>query len=124
MLDRIRPGPSAGRSTTAAAVSSQVVSMPSTTIQDSQLLAPQTRCAPSPLVGEGGEGGDACGHFYCISRTPTPNPSPQGGGEHTETAARNVAHETTRNAGSLGALSPDFAAAPSGLRCFGRLRPA
>src|SRR5262249_33718711 len=76
-------------------------------------------------LGEGREGGDA-GDAPALphTTTPTPNPSPQGGGEHTETAARNVAHETTRNAGSLGALSPDFAAAPSGLRCFGRLRPA
>jgi hypothetical protein len=34
-LDRMRPGPLPGRSTTAAAVSSHVVSMPSTTIADS-----------------------------------------------------------------------------------------
>src|SRR6266568_509635 len=51
----------------------------------------RTRSAPSPLVGEGGEGGDAARSWWRHLRrnrtTPTPNPSPQGGGERTEYAA-------------------------------------
>src|SRR5262249_49435778 len=44
---------------------------------------------PSPLVGEGW-GGGWCGGAPRLPhmRTPTPNPSPQGGGERTESAAR------------------------------------
>jgi len=39
-------------------------------------------------VGEGGEGGDAVMHQRCLhTTTPTPNPSPQGGGERSEFAA-------------------------------------
>src|SRR6185436_7786514 len=70
-LDRMRPGPLPGRSTTAAAVSSHVVSMPSTTIADSihsfaspglegALLTGIERCRcgglgllPPPLWGRG-----------------------------------------------------------------------
>jgi hypothetical protein len=41
--------------------------------------------APSPLVGEGGEGGREVTRWREGLRlslpTPTPNPSPQGGGE-------------------------------------------
>jgi hypothetical protein len=50
--------------------------------------APQTRCAPSPLWGRAGEGG-SCGDARALLHraTPTPNPSPQGGGERTERAA-------------------------------------
>src|SRR5580692_832380 len=47
--------------------------------------APQTLFAPSPLVGEGWGGGWRI--FRCqvpCLTTPTPNPSPQGGGERTE----------------------------------------
>src|SRR5262245_4841407 len=52
-------------------------------------LQPQTRSAPSPLVGEGW-GGGSCGVAPTMphSTTPTPNPSPQGGGGHTESGAR------------------------------------
>src|SRR5262249_34899462 len=46
------------------------------------------RSAPSPLVGEGWGGGDAARYGWRHLRrnrtTPTPNPSPQGGGERTE----------------------------------------
>src|SRR6185295_12818980 len=48
----------------------------------------RTRTAPPPLVGEGWGGGwrgDA--RTSLRKTTPTPNPSPQGGGEHTELAA-------------------------------------
>ena len=50
---------------------------------------PHTRCTPSPLVGEGW-GGGWCGDAPTLphTTTPTPNPSPQGGGERTECAAR------------------------------------
>src|SRR5262249_40506425 len=56
------------------------------------LLGRRTRSAPSPLAGEGW-GGGSCDVSHVppprIHRaTPTPNPSPQGGGEHTEFAAR------------------------------------
>jgi hypothetical protein len=41
--------------------------------------------APSPLVGEGGEGGlEAARRSWTLARhlpTPIPSPSPQGGGE-------------------------------------------
>jgi 4-diphosphocytidyl-2-C-methyl-D-erythritol kinase len=37
--------------------------------------------SPSPLVGEGGEGGRAWGTDHASRSTPTPDPSPQGGGE-------------------------------------------
>src|SRR5712692_5249733 len=50
--------------------------------------SPQTRSAPSPLAGEGWGGGwfgDA--RLVPYNATPTPNPSPQGGGELTELAA-------------------------------------
>ena len=58
------------------------------------LLGPRTRSAPSPLAGEGWGGGwrsdaQALPH----TTTPTPNSSPQGGGEHTAFAAR--AHSTS-----------------------------
>ena len=43
-------------------------------------LGLHTRRAPSPLEGEGGEGG---GRLLMRSRTPTPDPSPQEGGERT-----------------------------------------
>jgi len=42
------------------------------------ITGPQARSAPSPLEGEGGAGGSK---FARTIRTPTPNPSPQGGGE-------------------------------------------
>src|SRR5262249_58226241 len=48
-----------------------------------------TRSTPSPLVGEGWGGGwrgDA--RPFPQTSTPAPNPSPQGGGEPTEFAAR------------------------------------
>jgi peptide/nickel transport system ATP-binding protein len=52
-------------------------------------LQPQTRSAPSPLVGEGWGGGSSLLHEQCPpTATPTPNPSPQGGGEPTGSAAR------------------------------------
>ena len=52
-------------------------------------LQPQTRSAPSPLVGEGWGGGSSLLHEQCPpTATPTPNPSPQGGGEPTRSAAR------------------------------------
>jgi peptide/nickel transport system ATP-binding protein len=52
-------------------------------------LQPQARSAPSPLVGEGWEGGSSLLHEQCPpTATPTPNPSPQGGGEPTGSAAR------------------------------------
>ena len=58
-------------------------------------VSPRTRCAPSPLAGEGGGGGSRVARSL---RTPTPNPSPAsgrlrpsstgyGGGEHTALAA-------------------------------------
>src|SRR5215471_2529715 len=56
------------------------------------LLVPRTRSAPSPLVGEGWGGGSCDVSHVPPPRfhraTPTPNPSPQGGGEHTEFGAR------------------------------------
>src|ERR1700716_1550998 len=52
-------------------------------------LQPQARSAPSPLVGEGWEGGSSLLHEQCPpTATPTPNPSPQGGGEPAGSAAR------------------------------------
>jgi hypothetical protein len=61
------------------------------------MMVRQTRSAPSPLAGEGWGGG------WCdeapsqpIRRTPTPNPSPQGGGEHTEIAAPLIIDFTER----------------------------
>ena len=48
----------------------------------------RTRCAPSPLVGEGWGGGWLRETEFVSHITPTPNPSPQGGGEQTEFAAR------------------------------------
>jgi peptide/nickel transport system ATP-binding protein len=54
-----------------------------------ETVQPQTRSAPSPLVGEGWGGGSSLSHeVYPPTTTPTPNPSPQGGGEPTESAAR------------------------------------
>ncbi len=51
-------------------------------------VGPQGRWAPSPLVGEGWgggwPGGAQMGPPGNHRTTPTPNPSPQGGGEHTE----------------------------------------
>jgi ATP-dependent helicase Lhr and Lhr-like helicase len=64
------------------------------------LTAPQTRSAPSPhspsktgvnalVLGEGGGGGWRSDATVVPHRTtPTPNPSPQGGGERTESASR------------------------------------
>jgi peptide/nickel transport system permease protein len=50
---------------------------------------PQTRSAPSPLVGEGwGGGSESSRELRQSTTTPTPSPSPQGGGESTESAAR------------------------------------
>jgi hypothetical protein len=48
----------------------------------------QTRSAPSPLAEEGW-GGGSCGVAPAMLHrtTPTPNPSPQGGGEQTEFAS-------------------------------------
>src|SRR5262245_2761005 len=48
--------------------------------------AQRTRCAPSPLVGEGWGGGGAWVTTH--ASRPTPTPSPQGGGEQTEPASR------------------------------------
>src|SRR4051812_20283838 len=51
-------------------------------------LKRQRRSAPSPLVGEGWGGGSLLLHEICPpTTTPTPNPSPQGGGECTECVA-------------------------------------
>ena len=47
---------------------------------------------PSPLVGEGREGGGEGTAGLPIGTTPTPNPSPQGGGEKAGALAQNVAH--------------------------------
>ncbi len=66
------------------------------------LLGPRTRSAPSPVVGEGW-GGGWCGdpRLFPQTSTPTPNPSPQGGGEPTEFAARAdpAPHECAPNEG-------------------------
>src|SRR5262249_50033476 len=55
-------------------------------------LSPCGQCAPPPLVGEGGGGGcrvvTRCIHLA----TPTPDPSPQGGGERTDFAAVDSTH--------------------------------
>jgi itaconate CoA-transferase len=54
-----------------------------------KLAVPRARSAPSPLVGEGWGGGwrgDA--PILPHTTTPTPNPSPQGGGERTECGAQ------------------------------------
>ncbi len=41
-----------------------------------------------PLVGEGWGGGWRVWQQWCVNRTtPTPNPSPQGGGERTQCVA-------------------------------------
>jgi DNA ligase-1 len=51
-------------------------------------VSPRGRSAPSPLEGEGWGGGSNVGaRSTPNSRTPTTNPSPQGGGEQTERAA-------------------------------------
>jgi ATP-dependent helicase Lhr and Lhr-like helicase len=47
---------------------------------------PLGRSAPSPLVGEGWGGGSQADALRDLT-TPTPGPSPQGGGEQTEQAA-------------------------------------
>ena len=48
---------------------------------------------PSPLAGEGREGGDADGTTDVLScTTPTPGPSPQGGGEKGGALAQNIAY--------------------------------
>ena len=52
---------------------------------------PQRRCAPSPPAGEGWGGGSEFGEPPAHQwTTPTPNPSPQGGGEQTECGERAV----------------------------------
>ncbi|TMJ92006.1 MAG: hypothetical protein E6G76_01680 [Alphaproteobacteria bacterium] len=55
-----------------------------------RLLGRRTRSAPSPLAGEGWGGGSCDVSHVAPLRfhSATPNPSPQGGGEHTEFAAR------------------------------------
>ena len=40
----------------------------------------ETHTVPSPLVGEGQGGGDC--RTLIVGTLPTPNPSPQGGGEY------------------------------------------
>jgi hypothetical protein len=40
---------------------------------------------PSPLAGEGQGGGES--HAFRVESPPTPNPSPQGGGEFASGAA-------------------------------------
>src|SRR4051812_28959946 len=62
-LDRMRPGPLPGRSTTAAAVSSHVVSMPSTTIADPHplvLISPRLERRYSPAKRDEGPPGRVC----------------------------------------------------------------
>src|SRR5947199_7363055 len=62
------------------------------------LCAPRDRCAPSHLAGEGWGGGSQLSReLHQPSTTPTPNPSPQGGGEYTEP----VAHFATRTWSSV-----------------------
>src|SRR5262249_1654983 len=107
ILDRIFPGPASGRSTTAAAVSSQVVSMPSTSIpypihvgllrsavrgslklkrvrcewnQWVGSAGPRFRRAPSPLVGEGWGGGWLLDGTSKQLRPPPPTPPHKGEG--------------------------------------------
>src|SRR5215475_14486977 len=41
--------------------------------------SPQTRCAPSPLVGEGWRGGDAVRHRRCLTQPPPPLTPPHKG---------------------------------------------
>src|SRR5262249_30227856 len=52
---------------------------------------------PPPLWGRGGEGGRCCCASYVHNSTPTPNPSPQGGGELTEFVAPVCDTFTARN---------------------------
>src|SRR5712691_5596878 len=47
----------------------------------------QRRCVPSPLVGEGQGGGSQIPPWRIHTRTPHPNPPPQGGRERAERAA-------------------------------------
>jgi hypothetical protein len=51
---------------------------------------------PPPLWGRAGEGGGAIVTSATRCGTPTPNPSPQGGGERTETAARSFSEKHSR----------------------------
>ncbi len=57
-----------------------------------EALAP-TGELPPPLWGRAGEGGGACATQVPHLTTPTPNPSPQGGGERTDVAP---SHSTVR----------------------------
>ena len=50
-------------------------------LSDSGSVEPHGWCAPSPLAGEGWGGGSIVGTPAYPRATPTPNPSPQGGGE-------------------------------------------
>src|SRR5262245_18613448 len=75
----------------------------------------QTKPAPSPLVGEGWGGGSLLLHeMRPLHSTPTPNPSPQGGGEPRR--ARGTAEPHRRNiafafVGLLALLAATLAAA-------------
>src|SRR5947209_10770377 len=57
----------------------------------------ETLSLPPPLRGKGGEGGSRLSLGRHTDRTTrTPNPSPQGGGEHTECAAAPYHHARKR----------------------------
>jgi len=68
---------------------------------------PLRASSPSPLAGEGGEGGREAAHGTRRVQvlpsspaqnlpTPTPNPSPQGGGEHAVRASQGATHPLTQ----------------------------
>src|SRR5215470_12487471 len=60
------------------------------------MLARRTRSAPSPLVGEGWGGGWCVWQRGCINlATPTPDPSPQGGGENSAAPRRNRTNDSS-----------------------------
>src|SRR5260221_664308 len=109
-FERMRPGPCVGRSTTAAPVSSQVVSMPSTIIQQSVRSRCKLALLPPPLWGRVGEGGRCC----CtrrVHRLRPPPLTPPDKGEGNAPSVRRRLQRCTRT-------NPDFAPSPSGLPCF------
>src|SRR6185503_19943794 len=68
---------------------------------------PLRASSPSPLAGEGGEGGREAEHGTRRVQvlpsspaqnlpTPTPNPYPQGGGEHAVRASQGATHPLTQ----------------------------
>ena len=86
-------------------------------------IGPDRRCAPSPLVGEGGEGGSCCCARCVRQLLPPPLTPPHKGEGNTPRSRSKRLNTKVCGAHSKHGASPRASFAPRARRCYSRAEP-